>query len=173
MRACHGEGAEVSPLGANDYIAFGNVWVGMNVFPLKVFVRGQMSTSNKPAKIGGIIGLIWGLLMVLVTRTIYIDGEYGGEGYMAANTALVLVGSLSMISGAFALNNKHRSASTTLLLVAMLAFLFGIVPGLAFSYIGFPGFGSKYFVITILAPAVVLTLFPCLALRKHLRDHRG
>ena len=78
-----------------------------------------------------------------------------------------------MISGAFALNNKHRSASTTLLLVAMLAFLFGIVPGLAFSYIGFPGFGSKYFVIIILAPAVVLTLFPCLALRKHPRDHRG
>ena len=73
MRACHGEGAEVSPLGANDYFAFGNVWVGMNVFPLKVFVRGQMSTSNKPAKIGGIIELIWGLLLVLAGNTVRLE----------------------------------------------------------------------------------------------------
>ena len=60
-----------------------------------------------PAATGGVVGIIWGLVLLLVGWVICEDGQFPREESMPNKTSLALAGSLGMIAGAATLGRRR------------------------------------------------------------------
>ena len=116
----------------------------------------------------GLAALAWGSFLVYVTLIIKIDREFSGVQWMEMYTGVFIVASAVSIIAGILLLWKPR-ASIVAFFMASAVSLLAILPGYAFSWTGFSGFGTTFFLAFVMAPSVFFAgIFSTLGVLLHL-----
>jgi hypothetical protein len=131
------------------------------------------SDSVIAAGLAGGVGVLCVALLVFITKVIYDDGEFSGPGFMASNTAMVLLGSVVALAAALLHSKLKAGQRASLLTFAAVLFLGALGPGVAFSYVGLPGFGGWFFLAFILFLNLLLATVSLIGAVLLLRGKEG
>ncbi len=103
-----------------------------------------------------VVEVTWSATLGYTTIIIYEDGEFIGPQWMAIYTALFATGALTGVVAAILTFIGSRVAPPIFLMAGTLSLL-SIIPGYTFSWTGFSGFGTAFFVGFVLTPSIIAT----------------
>ena len=125
-----------------------------------------------PTSVAAGLGVVYSAVLVFVTKVVYDDGEFSEAWYLALFTGLISGATVAALASAIMLRRMRHTQRLVLLSAVLTVYLGALIPGFAFSYTGFSGFGTFFFLVFVLAPTAVLSALTLTALAFTVRGNR-
>ena len=120
--------------------------------------------ATVPTGVAAGLGVLYSAVLVFVTKVVYEDGEFSEAWYLALFAGLIVGATVVALTSAVLLKRMRRIQTRIVLGTVLTVYLGALIPGFAFSYTGFSGFGTFFFLASVLAPTAVLSALTFTAL---------